>query len=114
MSQVPLIVPGIFGLAVVLMLFGWWRATNGQKTFLLIAGLFIVVESVLGLQGFYAVATKPPRFLLLTMPPLVLVFALFAFKGGKRFIGTLDLRTLTLLHGLRILVEGGLYALYLY
>jgi hypothetical protein len=114
MNQVPLIIPILFGIIVLLLLFGWWRATNGQRGFLYVAVAWVVVQSILGLRGFYTVADGPPRILLLTMPPMLLMLILFANKAGRRFIDALDLRTLTLLHGLRIFVEGILYALFLY
>jgi hypothetical protein len=114
MNQLPLIIPIVFGIIVLLLFFGWWRATNGQKGFLYIAVAWVVIQSILGLRGFYTVAGGPPRILLLAMPPMLGMLILFSNKAGRRFIDALDLRTLTLLHGARILVEGVLYTLFLY
>ena len=114
MNTVPLIIPIVFGIIVLLMFFGWWRATGGRREFMYVAGAWVAVQSVLGLAGFYLVSGGPPRFVLLAMPPTVFLLVLFMIRRGRRFIDALDLRTLTLLHGVRILVEGVLYALYLY
>ena len=51
---------------------------------------------------------------LLLFPPLLLIAILFITKSGRRFIDSLDVKTLTLLHIVRIPVEFILYWLFLY
>jgi len=112
MSTLPFYLPVLF-LSVVVMLFaGWYRAAASWKVLLIVAGLWAGLQTVLGLTGFYQVVTQPPRIILLTAPPLVAVGSLFVFGGGRRWIDALDLRVLTLLHGLRIFVELVLFGLF--
>jgi hypothetical protein len=53
----------------------------------------------------------PPRFILLILPPLLLIGTAFVTAKGKYYIDTLDLKTLTLLHVIRIPIEIVLFLL---
>ena len=65
--------------------------------------------------GFFTVTdTIPPRFVLLVGPPLLFILFLFLTRQGKQFIDSLDLKTLTLLHLIRIPVELVLFWLFLH
>lgn len=64
------------------------------------------VQTLIGRSGFYTVTdTIPPRFLLMVTPPLLLIIRLFATSKGRNYIDGLDLKTLTVLHTIRIPVE---------
>src|SRR5688500_6996599 len=68
----------------------------------------------LGLMGFFKVTdTVPQRFVFLAPPPVLLIISLFFLDKGKRFLDSLDLKFLTLLHIVRIPVELVLYWLFL-
>jgi len=54
----------------------------------------------------------PPRFGLLLLPPVVLIIAIFFTAKGMLFIDGFDVKTLTLLHVVRIPVELTLYWLF--
>ena len=56
----------------------------------------------------------PPRFVLLVLPPLVVIIILFVTHSGRRFIDSLFLKTLTQLHVVRIFVEIILFWLLIY
>ncbi|MEO8763856.1 MAG: hypothetical protein ABI416_06200 [Ginsengibacter sp.] len=56
--------------------------------------------------------TNPPRFLLLVLPPLLFIVALFVTPGGRRFLDNLNAKTLTILHTIRIPVELVLFWLF--
>lgn len=101
-----------FGGLVLLFFYGWVRATSRPWVFAGVAVAWIVLQTGLGLAGFYEVLTTPPRILLLVVPPAIFAVTLLVPRFGRRFLDGLDLRVLTLLHGLRIFVELVLYGLY--
>lgn len=69
----------------------------------------------MGVSGFYRVTdTIPPRFLLLIGPPLLFIVGLFFTKKGKVFLDELNIRTLTLLHTIRVPVEIVLFWLFMH
>jgi hypothetical protein len=76
--------------------------------------LWLVLQGLISLTGFYTVSnTIPPRFILLVLPPLVVIATLFFTLKGKVFIDSLDIKTLTLLHTIRIAVEIILFLVFL-
>jgi len=84
----------------------FYEATNRSKPVLIIAAVWLLLQALLGLSGFYAnTNTAPPRFALLGLPPLALIIGVFASAKGKRFVDSLNLKKLTFLHTIRILVE---------
>jgi len=56
----------------------------------------------------------PPRFGLLLLPPVALIIAIFFTAKGRLFIDGFDVKTLTLLHVVRIPVELTLYWLFVH
>jgi hypothetical protein len=52
--------------------------------------------------------------MLLILPPLFLILTLFFFKKGRHFIDSLDIKTLNLLHVIRIPVEIVLFWLFVH
>jgi hypothetical protein len=105
----------VFVGTVFLTLLFLYKATGFSKTVIVITLVWLVLQAIVGLSGFYKVtAGGPPRFAFLVMTPLVLIVLLFALKGGRRFLDELDVRLLTLLHVVRIPVELTLYLLYLH
>jgi hypothetical protein len=80
---------------------------------LAIVGLYLLIHGTLSYIGFYQ--TKPilpPKFFMVVAPSFALILYLLISKRGKSFIKTFDLRTLTLLHTIRIPVELILYSLF--
>lgn len=113
MQTLPLYVYVTFVLTVIIAIGLLYRAASNSKPLLLLISLWVVVQSVLGVNGFYQVRTAPPRFLLLVLPPMLFLLILFILPRGRRFIDSLNLRTLTILHILRIPVEIVIYWLFL-
>lgn len=102
-----------FGLTTALTVYFFYEATHRKTSVLKVAVIWLGIQAILALKGFYTVTdTIPPRFLLLIAPPLLLIGALFFTDRGKRFIDALDIKYLTLLHVVRIPVELVLFALY--
>ena len=113
MQTLPLYVYVTFVLTVIAAIWLLYKAAAYSKPLLIIISLWVVVQSVLGVNGFYRVSTTPPRFLLLVLPPMLFLLILFVIPKGRRFIDSLNLKTLTILHILRIPVEIVIYWLFL-
>jgi hypothetical protein len=96
----------LFGATVMLSAWLFIRATHYARIPLVIISAWILLQSALGLSGFYDdPASLTARFPLLVAPPIVFLTALFLTRKGKTFIDGLDIRTLTLFHLIRIPVE---------
>lgn len=113
MQTLPLYVYITFGLIVIFAIGLFYKAANYSKPFLIITSLWVIFQSILGMNGFYMVTTTPPRFLLLVLPPAILLLILLATPAGRRFIDGLNIKTLTIFHIIRIPVEVVLYWLFL-
>ena len=60
------------------------------------------------------ISEKPAKFLLGAPPTLLCIIVLFLSKKGRKWMSGLNLKTLTLLHTVRVPVEIVLYWLFLY
>jgi hypothetical protein len=80
--------------------------TLPAKIVIALTAFWLLFQAVMAIGGFYAVTgVLPPRFVLFGVAPAVLlIIAYFIFFRGS-FIERLPLRTLTLLHVIRIPVE---------
>ncbi|MCO6511745.1 MAG: hypothetical protein J5I65_13225 [Aridibacter famidurans] len=77
-----------------------------------VSALILIVQACLGYSGFYLEMNSPaPRFIT-AAPPAVLILLLFVLLGMPR--GDAPLRTLTLLHTVRVPVELVLWGLFVY
>jgi hypothetical protein len=115
MENLPLYVSVIFGLTILLTVGMFYRAAGNSKVTLLFLLAWLVVQGFIGLSGFYTVTdTLPPRFLLLVLPPMFIIIALFTTKKGRKYLDKLDVKILTILHTLRIPVELVLFWLFIH
>lgn len=113
MANFPTYVSLVFALTTILTVGIFYKATTYSKTTIIILLAWLVLQTFIGLSGFYTVTdTIPPRFLLLVLPPIVFILALFTTSKGKRYIDNLDTKTLTILHTIRIPVEIVLFWLF--
>lgn len=104
-----------FIITTLLTIFLFYKATNNSKASLLIIFLWILLQGTLSLLGFYTITnTFPPRFVLLALPAILFIIGLFVSEKGRVYIDSLDIKTLTLLHVIRIPVEICLYWLFLH
>ncbi|MFZ9388013.1 MAG: hypothetical protein ACO25B_09040 [Chitinophagaceae bacterium] len=97
------------------MLTAWFfiKALKRPLLPLVILLLWTGIQSILAVNGFFRVTDGlPPRMALVLMPVLAAVIFLLLHPSGKRFLQTLDLKWLTLLHTVRLPVEIGLYLLF--
>ena len=114
-SSLPMYVNIAFIITTLLTIFLFYKATNNSKTTLVIIFLWILLQATLSLSGFYTITnTFPPRFALLALPAILFIIGLFVSEKGRVYIDSLDMRTLTLLHVIRIPVEICLYWLFLH
>lgn len=114
MQHLPVYLYLTFGATVLLSIWLFYKATNYSKPFLFGLLAWVIIQSVLGLSGFYSNPdTGTARFPLLVIPPLLYLLSLFLTKKGKAFLDQLDLPTLTLFHIIRIPVELVLFGLFL-
>ncbi len=115
MQNLPLYISVVFGLTTLITVGIFYKATNYSKTTLIILLVWLAVQAFIAMSGFYTVTDSiPPRFLLLALPPLLVIIGLFATPKGREFIDSLDIKTLTILHIIRIPVELVLFWLFLH
>lgn len=105
----------LFAFATALTFFLLIKAMRFSKKGILVIIGWLVLQTGIALTGFYT-NTKglPPRFLLAVVPPLIMILLLFITRRGKIFSAVLDIRTLTLIHVVRVPVELCLYFLFLH
>lgn len=115
MAATPISISIIFILITLLMVFVFYIASEKSKTAIAIILFWLLLQYILSIVGFYKVTdTFPPRFLLTLAPPLVLITILFLTTKGRDFIDQLNLKTLSLLHVIRIPVEVVLFLLFIH
>jgi len=104
----------IFIVTTFITIWLFYKPTNKSKISITIIIIWLILQGVLSFSGFYVrLSTIPPRFPLLILPPLLLIISLFTTAKGKKFIDSLDQKSMTLLHTVRIPVEIVLLLLYL-
>lgn len=112
METLPLYVGILFGVTTLLTIYLFYKASRNSKFAILLVALWLVIQSIVSLTGFYThMDTTPPRFPFLILPPVLIIISLFVTTAGKRYIDTLDIKALTLLHTIRVPVEIVLYLL---
>lgn len=115
METLPVYVGILFGVTTLLTIFLFYRATGKSKTAILLIVFWLIVQTLISRTGFYTrTDTFPPRFPLLILPPVLFILLLFVSTSGKRYIDSLDIKALTLLHTIRVPVEIVLYLLYIH
>jgi hypothetical protein len=114
MENLPLYITIIFDFITLVTVLLFFKATNYSRPVIFLLVLWLVLQGLISLTGFYTVSnTIPPRFILLVLPPLVVIATLFFTLKGKVFIDSLDIKTLTLLHTIRIAIEIILFLVFL-
>ena len=115
MENLPVYISITFILTTFITVFLFYKAANYSKAFIIIMGSWLALQTVIGVTGFYTTTDQmPPRFLVLVLPPMMLIIVLLITRRGRHFIDQLDLKTLTLLHVIRVPVELVLFWLFSY
>ena len=96
----------LFGLTVMATIVWFYFATK-SRTFLIVAISWTILQSILGLKGFYQdTETLPPRIMPFGIFPTLLAMVItFLTNKGRAFIDNINLKTLTYFHSIRIPVE---------
>lgn len=106
MEHIPLFVSATFMLAAFLAVFLFLKSNSFHRISFFILAAWLMLQAILSLNYFYSdTSIVPPRFPLLIFPPMLVIGILFLTKKGRIFIDCFDLKTLTLLHVVRIPVE---------
>lgn len=106
MENLPIYVYTTFGATVLFAIWLLYKATRYSTTFIMLVLGWVILQSGLGIAGFYNNPdTLTVRFPLLFLPPLFVLISRFATSKGRAFLDNLDLPTLTLFHIIRIPVE---------
>jgi hypothetical protein len=114
MEQLPLYISVFFVLTTLLTVYLFVRAAHFSRVTIVVIVLWLVIQAVIALTGFYTKTdVLPPRFLIVVLPPFLFILGLFFTRKGKQFIDSLSLSALTLLHTVRIPVEIVLFWLFL-
>jgi len=93
----------------------FYLASQRSRTTFILLMIWISLQAAVSMFGFYLVEdTIPPRMALLAGPTLLFIVGLFITPQGRRYLDRLDLRTMTGLHSVRIVVELVLFWLYLH
>ncbi len=115
MQNIPIYISVSFILTTCLTIFIFYKAANNSKTVLFILLAWLLLQTIIALNGFYTITKKiPPPFILTILPPFLLIIILFISVKGRQFINSLNIRTLTSLHIIRIPVELILFSLFIY
>jgi hypothetical protein len=115
MNILPFYIGALMVLSTCLTVFLFYKAGSYSKTTILVLICWLAIQSAVSLTGFYTVTdTIPPRFPLLVLPPLLLIFSMFITKNGRKYIDRLNIKMLTLLHVVRIPVEIVLFWLFIH
>ena len=98
----------------LIVMFLFYVASNFSSKVLFLSVVWLLVQGAISYTGFYTKITIPPRFILLIVPIFGFLISLFFTKSGRAFIDGLNLKFLTSIHLIRIPVEFGLHALFVY
>ncbi|MBL7997761.1 MAG: hypothetical protein JNL32_03890 [Candidatus Kapabacteria bacterium] len=111
---IPIYVVVLFTLTTFATVWYMATATNRRISVLIVCGVWMVMQLIIGASGFYLdTMVQPPRFPALVLPPIILTIILFATQRGRMFLDALSLERLTLVHSCRIPVEIILYLLFI-
>jgi len=114
MNYLPFYIPVVFILITFLTIYLFYRASNRNMKLLIIIAGWITIQSAVAATGFFTLSnTLPPRFVLLIVLPLAVIISVFSTAKGRFFLDGFDIKTLTLLHTIRIGIELVLFWLFL-
>lgn len=113
MEQLPIYINIAFIITTLISLVILYKGINNSKPVIIGLILWLALQAVISLNGFYTVTTDtPPRFALLLIPPVILIAILFITATGRKAMAGFNIKTLVLIHVARIPVELTLYWLY--
>jgi hypothetical protein len=91
------------------------RAFHGSTMVSVLITLWLVIQSILAMNGFYLKENSiPPRLAAAVIPPLLIILYFLASRTGRKTINKVNVPILTLMHVIRIPVEICLYLLFIH
>ncbi|MBK7230845.1 MAG: hypothetical protein IPH93_00870 [Saprospiraceae bacterium] len=113
MENLPVYISLVFGFTALLTLALFYKASINSRSLLIILVCWLILQSFIGISGYYTETDLfPPRLFAIVLPPMLLIFVLFNNYKGKQFLDKFDVKILTILHIVRIPVEIVLYWLF--
>ena len=114
MNHLPFYIPVVFVLTTFLTIYLFYISSHKNMRLLMVVIAWMTIQSAIGATGFFTVENSlPPRFLLLILFPMAVIITILSTTKGKTFVGGFNLKTLTLLHSIRIAIEMVLFWLFL-
>ena len=114
MNPFPTFLSVVFEITTLLTVFLFYKSTPKAMTIIILLLVWLGLQCLIALSGFYTKTDSfPPRFVLATALALLFIIGLFVTAKGRRFVDSLSIKNLTILHTVRILVELVLYGLFL-
>lgn len=113
MSNISSIISLLFAATTFLTVWMFYKASGKSKPVIIGILAWMLIQAIISLTGFYRIPNSlPPTFVLLIGPGIIFSILLLVTKRGKEFIDKLDLKTLTIMHSIRIPVEITLFFVY--
>ena len=115
MATLPIYVYAVFIITFLITISAFSRATPKPQLVMILLVILAGVQGALSLSGFYLqFHSTPPRFPILLIAPTIAIILLFVTKKGLHFIDGMNIKTLCIMHTIRIPVELVLYWLALH
>ncbi len=109
LPHLPVYISIVFILTALLTLWFLWKASLSM-TVVIFSLSWLIIQGILAFAGFYLNSLSTvPRIAFAVVPPLVLIILILTTKQGNLFTRRLKLKTLHLMHVVRIPVEFCLY-----
>ncbi len=106
MSSIPTFISILFAATTFLSVLLFYRASGNSKMVIRVILSWMAIQAIITLAGFYQVTNSMfPRFLVLIGPGIIFSILLLITKWGKAFVDKLNIKTLILMHSIRIPVE---------
>ena len=106
MDHLPLYVYILFVAITFITVFLFSRASGRFRITLSVILALMTLQGVLALLDFFKVTDAfPPRLLFLVAPPFVIIASLFLTVKGRKYIDSMNLSTLTIMHSIRMVME---------
>lgn len=113
MTNASVLTATLFTTTTLLTLWFLYKASGRNHIVLCGSVIWLVVQGIIGYSGFYLDSKSlPPKFLLLVLPPLLMVASFFLIPRLRRSLPDLDPMYLHLVHIVRVPVEFTLLLLF--
>ena len=114
MENVSALLQVLMWTSVVITVWGFFAANSWRRPVILLVLVWIALQTVLSLNGFYlAFESVPPRMMAMIGPPLLMLAILFFTRWGRRYMDGLDAANLVAGQTARFPVELMLHGLFL-